>query len=272
MSFLYACVVFVTLLGVCWLFYSKRLPFTNKSKSKPKIKFINLVLYSTGEEYDEMYRMTKKYYSSFPNVTTLYYLFDPEIKKDYVLKDDVLRIKGTESYIPGILAKTMKALAYTEKNYDFDYVVRSNISTIVDFDLLSDYMQETPIEYGGGLRNEYKDEGETYSDLNGLIYVSGTAIIFSRKTLRDVLRKQKHLRMDLIDDVALGLLMRDELPETPQHYTPPDKFLFVPDEGGNASRLKPLIEGKDIIFYRNRQEDRKTDVRQMQVIIDYLSA
>ena len=272
MSFLYACVVLVTLLGVCWLYYSERSPFTNKSKSKAKFKFINLVLYSTGEEYDEMYRMTKSYYSSFPNVTTLYYIFDPDIDKEFVLKAGILRIKGTESYIPGILAKTMKALAYTEKNYEFDYVVRSNISTIVDFDLLADYIGETPIEYGGGLKNEYKDEGETYSDINGLVYASGTAIIFSRKTLHEVVRKQKHLRMDLIDDVALGLLMRNELSDTPQHYTPPDKFLFVPDENGNAARLKPLIEGKGIIFYRNRQDDRKKDVRQMQVIIDYLLA
>ena len=30
MSFYYACVVFVFLLCLCWLFYSERLPFTNK--------------------------------------------------------------------------------------------------------------------------------------------------------------------------------------------------------------------------------------------------
>lgn len=239
-------------------------PFTSN------ITFINLVLYSNDKEYDKMYDLTKKYYSRFSNVKTIYYKFNEDQPDEYELNGDILLIKGKETYIPGILEKTVKAFQYIENHYKFDYVIRSNISTIVDFDLLTEYLQGTPIQYGGGLKNIINGD-KNHPDLENLVYASGTSIIFSRTVLKEFLNKKQHIRNDLIDDVSIGLLMRDHLPNITQHYIPENRFIFIPDEYGDRSKVMDIIRDKSYIFYRNRQPDRKIDVKQMEIIIDYLS-
>jgi len=235
-------------------------PFTDN------ITFINLVLYSNDKEYDKMYELTKKYYSSFSNVKTIYYVFNDTLTTEYQLKDDILNIKGKETYIPGILDKTIQAFEYVNTHYKFDYMIRSNISTIVDFHLLLEYLQKTPIMYGGGLKNTITGD-KNHPDLEGLIYASGTSIMFSKNTLTAFLDKKKHIRNDLIDDVSIGLLMRDHLQDVSQHYIPEDRFIFIPDVNGDDSKVLDVIKNRRYIFYRNRQPDRKTDVAQMDTII-----
>ena len=234
------------------------------------VTFINVVLYSNDNEYSNMYDLTRKYYSKFSNVKTIYYNFDENIINEYELNDDILLIKGKETYIPGILEKTIKAFQYIENHYKFDYVIRSNISTIVDFDLLTEYLHQTSIQYGGGLKNIINGD-KNHPDLENLIYASGTSIIFSKSVLKEFLNKKQHIRNDLIDDVSIGLLMRDHLPNITQHYIPENRFIFIPDEKGDRSKILDIITNKSYIFYRNRQPDRKIDVKQMETIIDYLS-
>jgi hypothetical protein len=233
------------------------------------ISIVNLVLYSNDSEYDKMYALTKKYYSRFSNVKTIYYKFDERLTNEYELKDDILLIKGKETYIPGILDKTVSAFQYIDKYYEFDYMIRSNISTIVDFDLLTEYLQEQPIKYGGGLKNSITGD-KNHPDLEKLIYASGTSIIFSRSVLKEFLNKKQHIRKDLIDDVSIGVVMRDHLQSIEQHYIPENRFIFIPDENGDRSKILDIIKNKSYIFYRNRQDERKTDVKQMEIIIDYL--
>lgn len=248
----------------------------NKSRGRfesftQKPFIINLVLYSNDNEYDNMYHLTRKYYNQFSNVKTIYYKFNDKNTREYELVDDILNIKGKETYIPGILDKTIKAFQYIEDNdnYKFDYLIRSNISTIVDFDLLTEYLQDTSIEYGGGLKNTITGD-KNHPDLENLIYASGTAIILSRSSLKEFLNKKQNLRKDLIDDVSIGVIMRDHLQNIKQHYIPENRFKFIPNENGNRSKITDSIKNKSYIFYRNRQDDRKIDVAQMEIIIDYL--
>jgi hypothetical protein len=217
-----------------------------------------------------MYDITKKYYSKFSNVKTIYYRFDENIIKEYELKDNILLIRGKETYIPGILDKTVSAFQYIDNHYEFNYVIRSNISTIIDFDLLTEYLQKTSIQYGGGLKNIISGD-KNHPDLENLAYASGTSIIFSKSVLKEFLNKKQHIRNDLIDDVSIGLLMRDYLPNIRQHYIPENRFIFIPDEKGDHSKITNIIKNKSYIFYRNRQPDRKIDVKQMETIIEYLT-
>lgn len=236
------------------------------------ISIINLVLYSNDNEYDKMYELTKKYYSKFSNVKTIYYKFTNNERQinEYELQDDILHIKGKETYIPGILDKTIKAFQYVNNKYTFDYMVRSNISTIVDFDLLTEYIQNTPIQYGGGLKNIISGD-KNHLDLENLVYASGTSIIFSRNTLKEFLNKKQFIRNDLIDDVSIGVLMRDHLLDVKQHFIPENRFIFIPNLKGDYEKIIDNIKNKSYIFYRNRQDDRNIDVKQMDIIIDYLS-
>lgn len=263
-------VIILILFIVTLLFIINKKYIFDINSSNNNISIINLVLFSNDTEYDNMYELTKKYYSKHSTVKTIYYRFDENIINDYELKHDILIIKGKETYIPGILDKTVKAFEYIKNHYDFDYVIRSNISTIIDFDLLTDYLQRTPIQYGGGLKNIFINEKKD-PDLENLIYSSGTSIILSKSVLKEFLNKKTYLHYDLIDDVSIGLLMRDHLSYVQQHYIPENKFIFIPDFNGNRSKIIDAIKNKSYIFYRNRQPNRKIDVKQMKTIIDYLS-
>jgi len=269
-SILLSIFVLLLLFVIGFIFYIRKKqiyePLTND------ILFVNLVLYSSDEQYDKMYELTRNYYKKFKNVRTIYYKYNENLTSEYIIKDDVLVIRGKETYVPGILEKTLMAFDFI-KNYEFDYLVRSNISTIINFDLLSEYLATNPIEYGGSLKMvlQWLDEpggivDETYW---GTEYASGTSIIFSKSTLTDLLNYKDNIKKNLIDDVAIGVFAKEYLDVEPK-YVPESRFISLPDENGDATKIIDLIKDKDYIFYRNRQPDRATDVAQMKIIIEYL--
>lgn len=268
----------ILLLAIILILSIITLLFVTDTTSEPfesHLSIINLVLYSEDKEYNEMHEITKKYYSKFKNVTTIYYKYNQHIREEYKMIDDVLNIKGRESYVPGILEKTIKAFQYINDNYNFDYVIRSNISTIVNFDLLCKYLQENPIEYGGGLKMILqqidKPAGIVDSTYFGTEYASGTCIIFSKHTFIKFLKVKDKIKYDLIDDVAIGVCIDEELGYVKKKYIPDTYFLFIPDVKGDAGKILEIIGDKRFIFYRNRQPDRKTDISQMKLIVNYLN-
>ena len=244
-------------------------PIINEGFDEVPLKYVNLVLYSENEEYNQMKEITQQYYKKFENVKTIYYKFDNNIVDKYRMEGNVLKIKGTENYLPGILEKSIKAMEYVAKNEnEFDYLVRSNISTIVDFGLLDKELKKNPIEYGGGLINILqmidKNGGIVDDTYFGLEYVSGTAIIFSKKILEQLVNKKNKLNYKIIDDVAIGLFMRDEI-KKPAQQVKEGSFVVVSD------KMNDKISKKSYIFYRNRNDNRKTDVKNMRAIVDYLT-
>ena len=247
-------------------------PRSYKEPLENELTFTNLVLYSKDEEYEKMYQLTQTYYKKFKNVTTIYYKYNENITNEFTVKGNILDIRGKETYVPGILEKTLRAFEFVAKN-QFDYLIRSNISTIVNFDLLNDYLVENPIKYGGGLKNTIyqidKDAGIVDDKYFGVQYASGTSIIISKETLDEILRFKDSIEKNFIDDVALGILIDQDLGVVPK-YVPVSRFISIPNENGDAAKIVELIKDKKYIFYRNRQPDRKTDVAQMKVIIDHL--
>jgi len=262
-------VIFIILLVIVYFTCHKNKIYESLEN---ELMFVNLVLYSKDEDYEKMYKLTRDYYKTFKHVKTIYYKYNEDISSDFTLKGDILDIKGKETYVPGILEKTLRAFNIVSKN-EFDYLVRSNISTIVNFDLLADYLSENPIGYGGGLKNVLHQLDESAGIVDdkyfGTEYASGTSIILSKNTLTDVLKFKDDIKKTFIDDVAIGIFVDENLDITPK-YVPISRFVSIPNENGNASKIIDLIKDKNYIFYRNRQPDRKTDVAQMKVILDYL--
>ena len=255
-------------LRLFYIYYikNKEVPECYKNNlSFNKIKVIHLVLYSDDKYYNQMYNITSKYYKKFTNVKTIYYKFSNKTE----LNDDILTIEGYESYIPGILDKTIKAFDYI-KNYEFDYIVRSNISTIINFELLINNLNNN-IDYAGGIKLYIND---SYIDINnGIIdglykntyYPSGTSIILSKKIFTHILTNKQYIDYNVIDDVSIGFLIKKILPDIIL-YDFYDKFIFVDD-----INIKNNIDTNEIIFYRNRNKTRDIDIQNMNYIINLLN-
>jgi hypothetical protein len=242
--------IFIFVIIFVVLFYQ----FSSFTDSK-KFTFLQLVLYSDDPSYNCMYNVTSEYYKQFTNVKTVYYAFSEHINDEYEFINDILYIKGKETYVPGITEKTIKSIEYF-KDYPFDYLVRSNISTIVNFDVLNKNLRKKRIEYGGSLNNlQWIDTASGIMDETyfGTVYVSGISIVLSKKAVNELLINKKYLNYNVIDDVCIGLLFKEHT-----H--------IVPKETGIVSTNG--IFHKNTTFYRNRTENRESDCIQMKKIID----
>jgi hypothetical protein len=254
-----------------YLLYSRYTENYSNNHNK-KIKILNLVLYSKNESYNKMYDITRKYYLKFyPQVKTIYYLFDESINKP-TFKDDILLIPGKETYLPGILDKTIKAIEIT-KNMDYDYLLRSNISTVVNIKLLLNYLTKNPnIDYGGSwemthIRKGFRDPLNGINDdrYDGLNFISGTGIIMSRKAVYTLLEHKNKIDYSIVDDVSIGNFFRNNTNIKPNEFKSAKSY--------DDKDLRKESSGIDlnIIFHRNRSSNRENDVKNIKVITDVLS-
>jgi hypothetical protein len=221
-----------------------------------------------------MYIATRKYYKS-QNIKTIYYTFSDKITQPYVLEDDILYIYGTETPVPGILDKTIKAFEFIKPQLNqYDYVVRSNISTIINFNLLKKVLIQTPIDYGAGilmnlqwLHPEYGVVDQTHWNTN---YASGTSIILSNNLMHRILENKDNINYDLIDDVSIGVFIKQQFPDiTPVGFD--DYYYSAANFNGNEQELINSFDSSRHIFYRNRCDDNRTvDVDQMHTILSVI--
>jgi hypothetical protein len=172
-----------------------------------------------------------------------------------------LYIRGKDTFIPGILEKTVLAMEYGMNNYSFDYLVRSNISTIVQMDRLTSFLEKSELEYGGvrfsvdSLQPYY---GITDNKYFGTDYASGICILLSKRCVSEILYAKDELDMNVIDDVAIGVLV-NKLDISAVYV---EDYWFVPPNISNIERHS--------MIYRNHNADREKDIKNMKVILDEL--
>jgi len=237
----------------------------NESKN---LSILHLVLYSDSDAFNNMYELTRKLYKKNKNVKTIYYKFSENIIENYQLENDILNIKGKETFVPGILDKTIKAFQYFENELqNYDYIVRSNISTIINFNLFTQELIKKPVNYSGGNIMTFGwtdiEGGLPDNTWHGTKFASGTAIIFSRQALLELIKNVDLIHKDIIDDIAIAIFFRQYLPNFIDDFSNGSKYIFVPNLNGNYEN----INFNELIFYRNRNEDRNLDCIQMKNII-----
>lgn len=249
-----------------------------------KNRILHLVLYSTdqGGPYDQMYLTTRQFYARFPNVKTVYYQFDPTVDKDK-LDNDILRIRGEETFIPGILQKTIRAFEYFQNDFEqYDHVVRSNISSIINFHSLTNklktYALHSPFDYGSTyiLDLQWLDPNSGIHDETylGTRFASGTNIILSLSTIRYIVDNQDKINFTLIDDFAIGIFIKEHRPDIKIKCVAENAIIDVPNFNGNYKNLITFFNQHPYtIVYRNKSNiDRMVDSQQMQILCDLLDS
>lgn len=144
-------------------------------------------------------------------------------------------VKGNETYIPGILNKTVEAIRAIGLEYDF--VWRTNLSSVLDFDGLLRYCRGLNPLPVASLKDGLSEEGlmshppvaslkdgqlrcvfyagytgladvTTNKDIDSNIrFASGSGFLLSREAVQYLIDNEGMLRRDLIDDVAIGALL-----------------------------------------------------------------
>ena len=211
----------------------------------PRYSIVNLVIYNESSSYERLMRRELERLE-YRGVKRLFVSLSPECTAVHE-RDGTLHIPGSESFIPGILHKTLEALSYCASSFRFEFVVRSNISTVIDFDKL---MGIIPHRNRGVLYASTHIWGPGSADA----FASGTNIVLNEAAASYLLSARGYLNMDAIDDVSIGELMRRVT--KPLQLNQP----MVWNDDSEASSIG--------VVFRNRSEDRMKDVARMARIVD----
>ena len=235
------------------------------------MQILNLVLHSNTPIYNEMYAITNEHYKKYTNVKTVYYVFsDIENEYEYDPETNILQIKGNETFVPGIMHKTIKAFEFFRDEFrNYDYIVRPNVSSIVNFDNLCNELENNPMNYGGlwmhiadgSTSPDYGIIDNRFANLN---YASGTCIILSKNAFT-LLLDGLHLCDDsAVDDVSIGDFIHKHTEYTFTHltkvvFTTEDHFLKNMHNNANDKL-------KEYMLFRNRSNNRYYDIEIMKYI------
>lgn len=216
------------------------------------MKILNLILYNENKYYSQMKEILEKHNKKY-NIDFYFISYREDLIEDYYIDNHDIYIRGTETMIPGCLAKTIFCFELFVDKYD--YIVRSNISTVINFDALKKYLNENKINYGGYVlyttkTSKFYNVAEKHLNIE---YVGGTSITLNNNVLKNIIKNKNKLDYEVIDDVSIGLLLNNMLVQ-PENIR---KFVINHD-----------IYNDDIIFYRNNSENRDEDIINMKNIIN----
>jgi hypothetical protein len=233
------------------------------------MKIINLILYSLNDpSYKEMYNILTKYLI-FCGIEHYFYIYDENLSQEYLLEGNILYIRGLESFIPGILEKTLLAFKFF-KDKKYDYIIRSNISTVIDFLQVYHHVKPDQFDYGGPLYygGSYIDEKSGLSleknrEHGKKHFVSGICIILSRRAINILVNNMDQiLKYGIVDDVAIGIFLDDKEIVRKQIVTNDAKNAYY----FNAENMK-----ESIIAYRNYDLNRSNDVKRIKLLCNQLA-
>jgi hypothetical protein len=171
-----------------------------------------------------MKQMQQRYIHSNELIEYYFVSFKENIDSDVIIDGDLIYVKGVENCM-NILKKTFVALHYliNVKQKHYEYIVRTNVSTIFNYNVLLKYLNSIPstdVYLGNILHLNWIDEkfGITnfkrnlYS-LTSLMFFQGTCIIMSYDVVKNITENMINLKYDIIDDVAIALYIRTFLPK-----------------------------------------------------------
>jgi hypothetical protein len=226
-------------------------------------KICILIIFSPNVNYDKMFPLLHNYYSQFENVIHYFtQMREQESPIELDLEKRMLYVKGKEAFLT-ILKKSLESMKYILKEHsdEFDFLIRTNISTVINIHLLSKFLINVPTTkyYGGG--HVHKCTWGNDRRLYGDYYSQGTGIIFTKDVVEDMCINDERFEHDIIDDVSFGRYVKKyhgDIFENTDKYT---KHLAM-HVGCNCCK-KPSEEEieEKCIFYRNRRwGDRPSDV------------
>lgn len=196
-----------------WLFLLVLVSNGLHSSDEPK-DFKTLILIITTDNqpfYLEAQKIWKAYMNSDPDHFEAYFIRgNPDLAKPFEISGNDLTVKTAESLVPGIVNKTILSLEALEPRLnEFDYVIRTNLSSFYPFGNLRKYLSTLPKEkaYAGISLYQPRSLGLP-PDLDNVPFISGAGIILSRDLAKMMIKDHKELdkyKDQMPDDVFIGL-------------------------------------------------------------------
>lgn len=224
-------------------------------------RILLLIPYTEKIPYERAMRQSLSAYLTTRGEVTAYFIQLRDQEEPIIVSGNDITIRGEESIFPGVLIKTSRALAYClTTGVAFDWVVRANISTAINF---------AHFPYGEAAVHEYA--GSRVGVHAGVAFVGGTDITLSRRCAELLLQHERELDYSQLDDIAIATLMA-RLGVAPHQFqnsrresggAPPGEYRN--ETFSTAPPTPGMVTGG--YTYRHRTADRDADARQLAAII-----
>ena len=228
---------------------------------KQHYNIIILVIASKLQIYDFFRDIWAKYDKTHSNIR-VFYVYGVENKGESQNENELEIIDNVnlvfknvkESLIPGCLEKTIKALEYIDTNFTYNFLIRSNLSSLWRFKELHDYVENKSNNNtnNNNSLNVYEGVMGTYKKV--IKFVSGAGILMSQDVVKNILKNKERINYKLIDDVALANLVSNlNIPINGVQ----NRYDFVTAHSSNtkANEIKKLNH----FHFRVKTPDRKYD-------------
>jgi len=166
-------------------------------------KTIFLILSSNDDPiYEEFRKLHIIYLKNYIPIIKFFFIeFKNDIIEDVLEENNYIYIKGTESINPGMILKTCKAIEYVSLKYKYEFIVRTNLSTLFHMPNMLEYLSIIPIENACG--------GFAYRS-----FITGTCIVLSKDVALQII--DNFYKYDIFnhneDIIISGILNKLEIP------------------------------------------------------------
>ncbi len=164
---------------------------------KKEIKVLVLIIASDDKPiYSSLQTIWRSYMHNDPEHVEAYFIkANPELSSDYQIEADVIWSKTVENITPGIVNKTILSLEalLPRIKTEFDYVLRTNLSSFYIFPRLLTFLERCPI------RNFYCSGGHAH-------FASGSGFLMSPDVVELLVTHKYELinGVSANDDVVIG--------------------------------------------------------------------
>ena len=245
-----------------------------------KYRVIILIIASSDGTggYDQFKEYWRVYMNRFSGVRSFFVYSDPIIESDMYVTNDSISHRSDESLRPGILYKTIAAMSVCSTLFEYDYILRTNLSSFIHIPRLLKYLNTQRLhEYAGGHFNNLPDhpnkayEHSIVNQFVGMnldskfVFLHGACFILSRDLIMRVLGivggKPERVRIaeNVFDDVAMSLLLNDCItrPVVDEYYIP-NVFVNLFENKYQCRTVEdPAVYGasEQIFHFRNKKGD-----------------
>lgn len=182
---------------------------------KKDLKVLVLIIASDNfQAYLELQKIWRTYMHSDPEHFEVYFIRgDPNLSTPYLFTDDSLIVQIEDGYRPGILNKTLLSMeVFLPRLKEFDYVIRTNLSSFYVFPKLLQVLKTLPREKCyAGVTLIFNNAENAVLNVWG---ISGAGIIFSTDLVESLIEEKKNLAKyepeKYGDDVVIACMLKDK--------------------------------------------------------------
>lgn len=256
----------------------------NIQTDKTHYRLIILIISSDNETYDLFKQCWRGYMNSFPNVKSYFLVSNPDLKTDIHVDSDTIYQRSQESNVPGIFFKSTAGMSVCDSFFQYDYLLRTNLSSFYHIPRLLKYLDTKPANnyVGSQFYNLPNDPSKTTQQaivnkylgltLNDkFIFLHGAGFILSRdvvtKYIHEIKTNEERVKevMILPDDVAMSLILFNFLTLPPnfhqENYYHPIEFENIYNLKHQCKTLEDPTQHTDesIFHFRNKMDDSCID-------------